>query len=87
MDLEKLKESLENLSDKELFRHLRLLICQSLDQLDHPSPEINATLDIVFSECQRRGKERLYDKTFETISTHPEMCKTSWGFLSLTFNL
>lgn len=76
MDLEALKEELEGLSEKELFRYLRKLICKSLAELEHPKVETNEVLDMVYSECQTRGKERLYDKTFESVSKNPEICET-----------
>jgi hypothetical protein len=75
MTLEELKESLESMPDKELFRFLKRCICRSISELSNTESDANATLDIVYSECQRRGKERLYDKTYETISKHPEACE------------
>lgn len=77
MDLEELKVQLEGLTEKELFRYLRKLICESLATDDHAETETNAILDMVYSECQERGKERLYDKTFESVSKHPELCDVS----------
>ena len=75
MDLEELKVKLEGLPEKELFRYLRELICKSLAEGDHG--ETDAILDMVYFECQERGKERLYDKTFESVSKHPEICDIS----------
>lgn len=75
MTLDQLKEQLESLPDKELFRFLKKSICRSLAEVDDPHSDANETLDIVYSECQRRGKERLYDKTFETVSKNPEACE------------
>lgn len=77
MDLEELKEQLEGLSEKELFRYLRKLICKSIAELDHPAADTNAIMDMVYSECQIRGKERLYDKTFESVTKHPEICEVA----------
>jgi hypothetical protein len=77
MNLEQVKEQLEAMSDKELFRYLRQLICQSLDELDHPSLETNEIMDMVFSECQIRGKERLYDKTYEAVTKNPDLCRVA----------
>lgn len=77
MDLEALKEELEGLSEKDLFRYLRKLICKSLTQNEHPTEETNEVLDMVYSECQMRGKERLYDKTFESVSKNPDICEVS----------
>ena len=77
MNLEQVKEQLEAMSDKELFRYLRRLICQSLQELDHPAPEANEVMDMVFSECQSRGKERLYDKTYEAVTKNPALCQVA----------
>lgn len=74
MTLEQLKESVEQMSEKDLFRFLKKSICRSLVEVADATSDANETLDIVYSECQRRGKERLYDKTFETVSKHPEAC-------------
>jgi len=73
-DLEELKEELENMSEKDLFRYLRKLICKSFAEQDQPTSDTNAVLDIVYSECYLRGKERLYDKTFESLSNNPAIC-------------
>jgi MFS superfamily sulfate permease-like transporter len=75
MTLEQLKEQLESLSDKELFRFLKKSICRSLAEVDDVNSDAAETLDIVYSECQRRGKERLYDKTYETVSKNPDTCQ------------
>jgi hypothetical protein len=75
MTLEQLKETLESMSDKELFRFLKRSICRSLVEFADPHSDANETLDIVYSECQRRGKERLYDKTYENVSKNPEACE------------
>lgn len=74
MSLEQLKESVEQMSEKDLFRFLKKSICRSLLEVNDAASDANETLDIVYSECQRRGKERLYDKTFETVSKNPEAC-------------
>lgn len=74
MTLEQLKESLEQMSDKDLFRFLKKSICRSIAEVSDTLSDANETLDMVYSECARRGKERLYDKTYETVSKHPEAC-------------
>lgn len=77
MDVEELKETLEQMSNRELFRYLRRLLCGSLNSPMKFTHETNFTLDIIFGECHRRGKERLYDKTYETVCSHPEVCNTA----------
>ncbi len=74
MTLEQLKEMVEQMSEKDLFRFLKKSICRSLVEISDTASDANETLDIVYSECQRRGKERLYDKTFETVSKNPDTC-------------
>ena len=74
MTLEQLKESVEQMSEKDLFRFLKKSICRSLTEASDTTSDANETLDIVYSECQRRGKERLYDKTLETVSKNPDAC-------------
>jgi len=76
MDLEELEELLERMSDQELFRFLRKSICKSFMDIQHHHDDLSNELDVVFSECQRRGKERLYDKIYESISSDPDVCKT-----------
>ncbi len=76
MDLEALKEQLEQMTDQELFRFLRKAICKSFIDIQHHHEDLSDELDVVFSECQRRGKERLYDKIYESISNDPNLCKT-----------
>ena len=77
MTLEQLKEAVEQMSEKDLFRFLKKSICRSLSEVSDTASDANETLDIVYSECQRRGKERLYDKTLETMSKNPEACEAA----------
>jgi len=74
MTLEQLKETVEQMSEKDLFRFLKKSICRSLAEVNDAASDANDTLDIVYFECQRRGKERLYDKTLETVSNNPDIC-------------
>ncbi len=74
MKLEQLKETVEQMSEKDLFRFLKQSICRSLNEASNTASDANEILDIVYSECQRRGKERLYDKTLEAVSKNPDAC-------------
>ena len=74
MTLEQLKETVEQMSEKDLFRFLKKSICRSLAEVSDATSDANDTLDIVYFECQRRGKERLYDKTLEAVSNNPDVC-------------
>ena len=74
MKLEQLKETVEQMSEKDLFRFLKQSICRSLTEVSNAASDANEILDIVYSECQRRGKERLYDKTVEAVAKNPDAC-------------
>ncbi len=76
MEIDALKELLEQMSDQDLFRFLRRSICKSFIDIEHHHNDLSDELDVVFSECQRRGKERLYDKIYESICNDPNLCKT-----------
>ena len=75
MNLEKLEESLPNMPDKALFRFVKRCVCQAVLGLSDSASQAKAALDIVYLECQRRGKERLYDMAFELVNRHPERCQ------------
>jgi len=36
--------------------------------------DARAALDMIYVECSRRGKERLYDSAYASVSHHPERC-------------
>lgn len=75
MNLEKLEESLPAMPDKALLKVVKRCLCQALTGLARPGLQVREMLDIVYLECQRRGKERLYDALYETVSQHPERCR------------
>lgn len=75
MKLEKLEEALCRMSEKALIRFERRLVCRSLMGVAEKANEAKEALDMVYMECSRRGKERLYDSVYSAVSQHPEVCE------------
>lgn len=75
MNIEELREVLENLKDGELIRHVQKYVCLSLAEANDPTALSHTLLDLVYAECTRRGKERLYDKAYESVCRQPQVCK------------
>ena len=75
MNLEEFRETLETLKDSELIKYVQKYVCLSLADTGKPSANSHTLLDLVYVECMRRGKERLYDKAYESVCRHPDVCK------------
>ncbi|RMD78785.1 MAG: hypothetical protein D6809_05085 [Gammaproteobacteria bacterium] len=75
MNLESFRDRLESLRDSELFRYVQRCVCMSLAHAGEPHAESHDLLDLVYAECARRGKERLYDKAYERVCKEPDVCK------------
>ena len=75
MNLEQFRETLENLKDGELIHSAQRCVCMSLADVGNPKAESHAMLDLIYAECTRRGKERLYDKIYEAVSREPQVCE------------
>ena len=67
---------LENLKDRELFHHVQRCVCLSLANKGDPQADFHSMLDLVYAECTRRGKERLYDQAYESVCREPQVCST-----------
>lgn len=74
MKMDRLERALPRMSDKALLRFIRRSICQSLLGHGAAADEGRSALDMVYVECSRRGKERLYDSVYATVARHPERC-------------
>lgn len=72
--IDKLENALQRMSAKALMRFMRRCACKSLREIDGGDNEVRMALDMVYLECSRRGKERLYDSVYANISNHPESC-------------
>jgi hypothetical protein len=75
MNLEEFRETLEMLKDSELIKYVQKYVCLSLADADDPSANSHTLLDLVYAECVGRGKERLYDKAYESVCRRPTVCK------------
>lgn len=74
MKIEKLERALSHMSDKALVHFVKRCVCKAVVVSDYNDSEARQALDMVFVECSRRGKERLYDTAYATVSLHPERC-------------
>lgn len=74
MNLEEFREGLEMARDGELLQYVQRCLCESIAN-PNPKSEAHAMLDLVYAEFARRGKERLYDKAYETVCRRPDLCK------------
>lgn len=75
MNLEEFRDALEMSKESELIRYVQRCVCMSMAHGGNPLAESHAMLDLVYAECTRRGKERLYDKAYETVCRKPDVCK------------
>ena len=75
MNLEEFRETLETLKDSELIKYIQKYVCLSLADADNPAAQSHTLLDLIYVECIRRNKERLYDKAYESVCRQPAVCK------------
>ena len=75
MNLAELQQSLEEMSEQELSRFVKRCICQILNGVTKiKDVDANVALDMVYSECARRGNEKLYDMAHDAVSRNPGIC-------------
>jgi hypothetical protein len=72
--IEKLERALRHMSNKALIKFVKRCVCRTLAGADDMNGESREALDMVYVECSRRGKERLYDTAYATVTHHPERC-------------
>lgn len=75
MNSDEFREKLETLKDSELIRQIQRYVCWSLADADNPGAESHVMLDLIYVECLNRGKERLYDKVYESVCRQPQVCE------------
>ena len=75
MNLQEFREGLEGVQDGELLRYVQRCVCMTMANRDVPGGDPHAMLDLIYAECSRRGKERLYDKAYEIVCRKPDVCK------------
>jgi hypothetical protein len=76
MKIEKLERALSHMSNKALIRFVKRCVCRAMLGSGNCTEEGEAkeALDMVYVECSRRGKERLYDTVYASVTHHPERC-------------
>lgn len=72
-----LEEQLEGMSQQELNKFTRQIFCQKMysnqqQLINQYDP--STTLDLIHSEYLRRGLEKHYDMTCESVSKNPDVC-------------
>lgn len=78
MGLNELAEFLESMSEQELSRYTRQCLCAAVaKQSLVDGIERQVALDMVYAECCRRGKARLYDMACESVAANPEVCNAA----------
>ena len=75
MNSDEFRETLEGLGNSELIRYIQKYVCLSLADVNNPAAQSHTLLDLVYAECTRRGKERIYDKVYESVCRQPQVCK------------
>lgn len=74
MKLEKLERALSHMSNKALIKFVKRCVCRTLPEAGDAAGDAREALDMVYIECSRRGKERLYDTAYASVAHHPERC-------------
>lgn len=70
------EEKFARLSNQALTQFAKPYICITLYKTGNKEreDEASAVLDLIYTECVKRGIEKLYDMTFEAISKNPAIC-------------
>ena len=74
MKLDKLERALHHMSNKALIKFVKRCVCRTLPGAGNATGDSREALDMVYVECSRRGKERLYDTAYASVTHHPERC-------------
>ncbi len=72
--IERLERALRRMPNKALIKYVKRCVCKTLFGMGDTASEAREALDMVYVECSRRGKERLYDSAYASVSHHPERC-------------
>lgn len=69
--IDRLERALRRMPDKALIKFVKRCVYKVMfcSGTESEAPE---TLDLVFLEFSRRGKERLYDTIYASVASHPE---------------
>lgn len=74
MKLEKLERALRHMPNKALIKFVKRCVCRTRPEVGNVHDESLEALDMVYVECSRRGKERLYDTALAYVVHHPDRC-------------
>lgn len=74
MRIDRLENALQKMSEKALLRFVRRSVCRVLAGAGEKAEEGRQVLDLVYVECSRRGKEKLYDTVYSVVSRYPDRC-------------
>lgn len=74
------EEKFSRLSNQALTQFAKPYICKTVysdaaNRLE--KEEAGAVLDLIYTECARRGIEKLYDMTYEAVSKNPAKCNAA----------
>jgi hypothetical protein len=75
--INELVEQLEGMSHQQLTKFTKQWICQKLYSSTEPGEahlDPGTVLDMVHSEYLRRGLEKHYDMTYESVTKNPGIC-------------
>jgi hypothetical protein len=72
--IEKLERALRHMSNKALIKFVKRCVCRTLPGVCDEPGDSREALDMVYVECSRRGKERLYDTAHAYVTHHPDRC-------------
>ena len=70
------EEKFARLSNQALTQFAKPYMCTTLYRTGNKEREEEAgvVLDLIYTECAKRGIEKLYDMTYEAISKNPDIC-------------
>ena len=71
--IDRLERALRRMSDKALIKFVKRCVCKVMLGAGSVT-EAPETLDMVYVEFSRRGKERLYDTIYASVCSHPDRC-------------
>ena len=75
----KYEEKFARLSNQALTQFAKPYICTTLYRSGSAESreEAGIVLDLIYTECVKRGIEKLYDMTYEAIAKNPDMCSAA----------
>jgi len=73
------EDKFARLSNQALTQFAKPYICINIYRTGNTEREEEAgiVLDLIYTECVKRGIEKLYDMTYEAISKNPDICSAA----------